>query len=199
MPRTAQPSPGLGAALVGIGLAATSALPLSLGEVSPLQALLRVFAESWVDGFVAALLFGSPYLLGACVALAVLVRSGLTHALLRVPVTVLYGELVFLALMLIKDPGDAAAPWSLIGFVAAATLGGVARFANDAKRARVPSVAWTGRWGALLLVGLLGWLLLQVFVHGDASAVFGPWATLAAGALLVVTCRPRRHRGTSDT
>lgn len=190
MPRTPQPSPGPAAAVAGLILAATSALPLGVDEISPLRALLRVFAESWVDGLVALLIFGSPYLLGACVALAILMRSGLTFALLRVPVTVLYAELVLLALMLVKDPGDAVAPWGLIGFVAAATLGGVARFANDAKRGRAPSLAWTGRWGALLVVGLLGWLLLQVLVHGDASLVFGPWATLAAAALLVVTCRP---------
>ena len=198
MPRTPQPHPGRPAALVGTLLAATSALPLAVDEISPLRALLRVFADSWVDGFVALLIFGSPYLLGACVALAVLVRSGLTLALLRVPVTVLYGELVLLALMLVKNPGEEVAPWVLIGFVAAATLGGVARFADDAKRGRVPSVAWTGRWGALLVVGLLGWLLLQVFVEGDASAVFGPWATLAAAALLVVTCRPARSARACD-
>lgn len=189
--------PGTFAALAGLGLAATSALPLVVGEKSPLVAFMDAFAHDWLNGLVTLLLFGTPYLLGAALAAAVLTRSALGVVLLRIPITILYIELVYFALILARDSGDLVAPWAFIGFVAVSTLSAVTRFVHDRRQQRPASVAWLGRWGAMLVAGAIGWGLLQVLVLGDASQLVGVWATFAAAVIVAGACRPRRDRSHS--
>ncbi|MEM6995615.1 MAG: hypothetical protein AAF721_34205 [Myxococcota bacterium] len=191
MTSRADHGPGASAAIAGLALAATIALPIASGERSLLWAILEAFSEDWLNGVFAGLVIGAPYLVGACLALAVVLRSSLSVVLLRVPITILYIEMVCLALLLVRDSGDAVAPWSFIGFVLVSTLSAVSRFSRDRRHGRTPSVAWLGRWGAMLVAGLFGWFLLQVLVAGEAQGVISPWATFGAALLVAATCRPK--------
>jgi len=173
------------AAVAGLALAGTVALPITGGGPSILQGILEAFGDGWVDGVLMLLLFGAPYLLGLFVAVAAARKSPRSALLLRVPITILYGELVLLALFLLKDQNDAVAPWSLIGFVAVATLRAVAHTGRGAA-----GVVWTARWGAMLVAGLFAWVLLQAMSHG--ASLISPWATFGAALLVAASCRPRR-------
>ena len=186
-------SPGPMAALAGLALAGTAALPIVAGEASPLQLIAHAFAEHWTQGVVLLLVLGAPYLLGLTVAAAAVLRSTLGLVLVRVPVTILYAELVALALMIAHEPGDdLRAPWSLVGFAVVTTISGIVRVSGERRVAAGPNVAWLARWGATMVAGVLGWVVLQDAMPPARAP--GLWGTLIAAAVLAASSRARPLR-----
>lgn len=185
-------SPGPLAALAGLALASTSALPLVVDEPSPLRMILEAFGKHWVNGVVILLLLGAPYLLGLAVAAAAVLRSTLGLLLVRVPVTILYAELVVACLMIASEPDDCRAPWSLVGFAVVTTVSGIVRASGERRAGAAPNVAWLARWGATIIAAVLGWIMLQNPM--SLAEAPGLWATLVGAAALAGTSRGRSAR-----
>ena len=182
-------SPGPGAALAGLGLAATAMVPFEAGGSSPLQVIVDAFAEHWANGVVSLLVLGAPYLLGLTVAAAAVLRSTLGLVLVRVPVAILYAELVGLCLLVASQPEPLRARWSLIGFTVVATLSAIARVSGERRAGTGPNVAWLARWGAMLIAAAFGWLMLQD--PPSFAEAPGLWATFVAAVVLAGSSRTR--------
>ena len=183
-------SPGPLAALVGLALAAASALPFVAGEPSVFEEIVAAFDRAWVTGVVFLLLLGAPYLLGLSVFAAAVLRSTLGLVLVRVPVTILYAELVVACLLIATEPGELRAPWSLVGFAVVTTISGIVQVARERRARAAANVPWLARWGAMIVAAALGWVTLQDPM-GLAEAP-GLWATLVAAAVLAAASRPAR-------
>jgi hypothetical protein len=168
--------------MLALALAASVALPLSAAEGTT---LLRVILESlrndWLGGLLFAIVFGAPH--GFALAAAWASRTGGAYAgaAVRAWVALLQTEVVVIGLLVLRnlDEGNVRAPFAIIGFAAITAMFFAHRVASPDVPPHRRDTGFFARWGALLVVGVFGWLELQ-WIGGDAAP--GPWlhATLAA-------------------
>ena len=177
--------------LAAVLLAGCIALPFSPDrDVSLLRLLITAWREDWFTGTLLALVLAAPHAFAAALVLASRTNGRWSTTAVKAWVTLMQAELVMLGMIVLhelKNAREIRAPWALIGFAfvtAARFAGRVASTDRDSGDLRF----WA-RWGALLVVGVLGWCELQIIGRGEA----GMWlhATLAA-AFALAAMTPRR-------
>ena len=173
----------------GLTLFASIALPLTRDGLSLLDVFLRLVAANPIGGLTFLVMFASPQLFGLAVALAGVVRDE-RRALLgvQVPLAILQA-MVFLAGITVVGNTRVLAPWSLLGF--ALISSGYYLYASGEAAAASRgglSLRWHVRWGALLVVGLGGWLRLQA-TRGLHLGIALDVATISAAVLLALSVR----------
>jgi hypothetical protein len=161
-PASTRPSvPRLGAVL-GATLFGCAFLPLTPEGRSFAQVVLDTFGDGVLAGVVMVVGFGSPFLFGLGVALGVWQRDDeVATRLVRSAVTMMHSQLLLAAWVIWRNDADAVAPLPLLLFAAGSGLYLVQHSAAHKAAGRVPSFAWTVRWGAMVIAAVAGWLLLQ--------------------------------------
>lgn len=145
----------------GLGLAASSALPLTPRGQSFLDLLRGEFARGPLEGLLMTLGFGSPYLFGGAVAMAAFwLRPEVGRRWVRVPLALLHAQLVLVAIA-IALWGEAVAAYPLVAFAFAS--GGALAYhgARYQAEGREPSLSWYVRWGGAVVTGVGSWIELQ--------------------------------------
>ncbi len=187
--------PALG--LFGLILFASAALPLTPGGASFIKLLLAALARSPLEGLMMGLGYGAPFWFGLVVALAARPKSSLTkHALRQLLVSnasLLHGQLVLVGWLLWRD-GVGVLPTALFGFAlvsggffivqhasASASEGSVD---DQGRRREGIDPRWLIRWTATVIVGLCGWLRLQVL--GGLAFGFAVEVALASCVAIAV-------------
>ncbi len=171
-----------------LALAGCIALPLSADTGrSVLDLLLEAFHKDWLDGIVLGLVFGPPYAIGLCIALATFTGGRWGATLVKVPLVLLHLEVLMLALVLVHGDERRQA-WGLLGFSIVMVLRLLARAARSRSTGTHATLGWLARTGGILVAGLFGWLRLQVPGPDVGIAVS---ATLVTAVLMAATARPR--------
>lgn len=176
--------------LAALLLAGCIALPFSPdSDASLLRLLIEAWREDWLTGVLLATVLAAPHAFAGALVMASRTHGRWSTAAVKIWVTLMQAELVILGMIVLhelRNARDLRAPWALIGFafVTAARL--ASRLASAADR---EDLRFWARWGALLVVGVLGWFELQVIGRGEV----GMWlhATLAA-AFALAAMVPRR-------
>jgi hypothetical protein len=169
------------------------ALPISRdGETSLLRLLIEAWHEDWLSGTLLALVLGAPH--GFALALMLATRNGGAWSIAAVKgwVTLMQFELVLLGLLVLHQiprDHDMRAPWALVGFAAITAARFARRTASPRLVADDRDLRFYGRWGAILVVGIMVWGELQVLGRGTP----GLWlhGTLAAAFMLASSLRRR--------
>jgi hypothetical protein len=191
--------------VLGLALFACAALPLTPGGASFVRLVLDAFARSPLEGLMMALGFGAPFWFGLVVALGAwprgpLSREGLRQLLIA-NASLLHGQLGLVAWLLFRDTVGVL-PGALLGF--AVVSGGffVVRHASasaaegsvdeQGRRHEGLEPRWLIRWTATVVVGVCGWLRLQLL----ADLAFG-WAVEATLACCVAIAVLLTRRPTS--
>jgi|SRR5688572_9330541 len=172
--------------LAALALAACVLLPVVPGERSALELFIQTLRRDWFSGVLALLFLGGPYTFGLCLAIASRTRGSWSATLTAGWVALLQLELLIVGLWILRldDPGPMRARMALVGFA----IGTAVSFAFSVVRASGDLRFWA-RWGAVLVAGTFGWLLVQPIEV--ASPLLR--ATTAAAALLAIAV-PRRSR-----
>jgi hypothetical protein len=177
----------------GLALFACSALPLTPGGASFLRLVLDSFGRNPIEGMLMMLGFGAPFWFGLVVALgawpsAPLGRESLRQLLVS-NASLLHGQLALVAWILFRNQ-IGVMPAALLGF--AVVSGGyfIVRHASqsasegsvddEGRRHEGLSPLWLIRWTATVVVGICGWMRLQLL----ADLAFG-WAVEASLACCV--------------
>ncbi|MFV8750122.1 hypothetical protein ACNOYE_06200 [Nannocystaceae bacterium ST9] len=187
----------------GLGLFACAALPLTPSGTSFLGLLLAAFGRSPLEGLMMALGFGAPFWYGLVVAIGAWPKGPLgTHALRQILISnasLLHGQLALVAWLLWRD-GLGVLPSALLGFAvvsggffivqhasASAAEGGVD---EQGRRHEGMDPRWLIRWTATVLVGVCGWLRLQLL--GGLAFGWAVEAALACSVAIAVVLTRRR-------
>lgn len=182
MARPEAPLPRL-AAVAGLVLAVSSAMPWTPEGHSFLAVLRSEFSRGVLEGLLMMVGFGSPFLFGIAVAVAPLAcPPSIARRILRIPVAFMHSQLVLVALVLWLS-GVSIAALPLLGF---ALVSGV-RLAIHTARAHAegdgPRVGWYVRWGGMLVAAIAAWMELQR--TGDLAFGWGLHVALLAGVGMV--------------
>jgi len=150
------------AAVLGLLLFACAFLPLTPEGRSFVEVVRDTFADGVLPGVVMLVGFGSPFLFGLAVAIGMgLSDEAVAARLVRNPVTMMHSQLILVAWVIWRQDGDAVASLPLFGFAVVSGLYLVRHSAAERAAGRMPSFAWTVRWGAMMIAAIAGWLLLQ--------------------------------------
>lgn len=201
------PARRLPSALIVFGLAlfGCAALPLTPGGASFFDLVLAAFGRNPLEGLMMMLGFGAPFWFGLVVALGAWSKSPLSldalRQLLVSNASLLHGQLALVAWLLWRD-SVGVMPFALLGFAvvsggffivqhasASAAEGGVD---DRGRRHEGLDPRWLIRWTATVVVGICGWLRLQLL----ADLAFG-WAveaTLACCVAIAVLLSKRSTR-----
>jgi hypothetical protein len=182
-----------------------AALPLTPGGASFFSLVLAAFASNPLQGLIMALGFGAPFWFGLVVAIGAWPKSPLSEdglrQLLISNASLLHGQLGVVAWLLWRD-GVGVMPFALLGF--AVVSGGffIVRHASESaaegsvdeqgRRHEGLSPLWLIRWTATVVVGVCGWVRLQML--GDLTFGWAVEATLASCVAIAVLLSRRENR-----
>jgi hypothetical protein len=189
----------------GLALFACAAFPLTPGGASFFDLVLAAFGRSPLEGVMMSLGFGAPFWFGLVVAIGAWPNSPLGPEALRQLLvsnaSLLHGQLALVAWLLWRD-GVGVMPAALLGFAVvsggffivqhATTSAAEGSVDEQGRRHEGMSPLWLIRWTATVIVGICGWLRLQLL----ADLAFG-WAieaTLASCVAIAVLLSRRSTR-----
>jgi hypothetical protein len=181
-------------AILGLVLAATSALPLSPDGQSFVQHAWAAFGRGALEGLLMVAGFGSPFLFGLAVALATRwAPDVIAPRLVRTPIAMMHSQLLLVSWAVWRF-GDAVAAFPMFGFALVSSV----YFVWSSARVRAegegtgPSVAWLVRWGAMIVAAVCMWARIQMFgVVKLGVAIDVAWLC-AAGMILLLRRPPAR-------
>ncbi len=190
-PAASAPRAGLlaGAALMLVG---SVLVPLTPGGSSFLGIVAEVMGRSWAEAGLFVLSFGGPYLFGLTLAAAAIVRSGPLPRVVLQSTLALFQAQLFLWALRAWLAGFGIMSGALFGFALVSAMYLMyfsAKTAAESNARGGPSIRWLAQWGALLVVGLGGWLRLQI----AAGLKMGPAVEVAIAAAVLILIVARRR------
>ena len=181
------------AALFGLTLVGSAALPWLSDGTSFLDLVIDAFGRAFLEGFLFVVGFGSPFLFGAAVVLGVLVLSPkVARRVIRIPVALMQSQLLLVAITLMTARDRVIAAVALLGFAIVTALGLARHSARTRAEGDGPSLAWYIRWGAVVVAGVAAWTRLQRAAGIELGT--GLDVALGSAVLLIVTMGRRRYR-----
>lgn len=177
------------AAVAGLVLAASSAMPWTPEGHSFLALLRSEFSRGVLEGLLMMVGFGSPFLFGIAVAAAPLAcPPPIARRILRVPIAFMHSQLVLVALVLWLS-GVSVAALPLLGFALVSGVRLAIHTAHTHADGDGPRVGWYVRWGGMVVVAIAAWMELQR--TGDLAFGWGLHVALLAGLAMVGTLAGR--------
>lgn len=178
-------------ALFGVGLASSAALPWTSDGTTFVDLVIEAYGRSVLEAMLLVLGFGSPFLFGLASAIGILfIAPAIARRVVRFPIAFMHSQMLLVAIMVMTARDEFVAAVALLGFAIASGL----RFAMHTARTRAegagPSFAWYVRWGAVIVVGMGGWLELQRV--GGLELGLGLHVALASAVLVLVSLGPSR-------
>jgi len=149
--------------LCGAGLVGCASLPATPDGACLLELVREAFAIDALQGLLMVLGFGSPVLFGAVVTAATFGLPGpLGRTAVRVPLALMHAHLVLVTIV-VAARTDAIAALPMLGFAVVSALLYITHVAATSAGGdgSGPTLAWSVRWGAMLIAATATWARLQ--------------------------------------
>ncbi len=177
------------AAVGGLALAVSSALPWTPEGSSFLELLRGEFSRGLLEGVLMTIGFGSPFLFGLAVAIAPRALSpAIARQVVRIPIAFMHSQLVLVMIVLaLAGAGIASLP--MLGFALVSGVFLAIHTARTHAEGGGPRLGWYVRWGGMMVAAIAAWMELQQ--AGDLTFGWGLHVALGCGVLIAASLAGR--------